>query len=217
MQVGVPGAEPPRARAAQEVGEVEGGDGAHTLRAWWPAGALGHKTVPLSSPCPSWMSSHRLRDCSSGQTLAKLALLVPTGGWGLWFGGAADGSAAQDREGGGAQTQHSPPTSFPPSAGSSWLCAPPSSCLSTTSSGMSSSSSSAMRIPGEIVPLWRDREGHRGRLGWIRSPLLPGICVVAMETLPVSTYTDGHMVIQACWAPLHARPRRHGYLVGALM
>lgn len=86
--------------------------------------ASGHKTVPLSSPCPSWTSAHRLRDSGSGRSLAKLALLVPTGGWGLWFGGAADGSAAQDREGGGAQTQHSPRTSFPPPV----LAAPGSVC-----------------------------------------------------------------------------------------
>lgn len=51
--------------------------------------ASGHKAVPLSSLCPSWMSTHRLCDCSSGQSPAELALPVPTGGWGLWFGGAA--------------------------------------------------------------------------------------------------------------------------------
>lgn len=87
--------------------------------------ASGHKAVPLSSLCPSWMSTHRLPDCSFGWSLAKLALPVPTGGWGLWFGGAAEGSAAQDREGGGVQTQHSPCTSFPTQC---WqllaLCAP---------------------------------------------------------------------------------------------
>lgn len=43
-----------------------------------------------------------------------------------------------------------------------------------------------------------DREGRQGGPGWIRSPLLPGICVVAMETLPISTYTDG------TWRSRHA-------------
>lgn len=52
MQVGVPGAEQPRARAAQEVGEVEGGDGAHILRAWRPAGGLGAQNCPAVFSVP---------------------------------------------------------------------------------------------------------------------------------------------------------------------
>ena len=52
MQVGIPGAEQPWARAAQEVGKVEGGDWAHILRAWWPAGSLGAQSCPAVFSVP---------------------------------------------------------------------------------------------------------------------------------------------------------------------
>ena len=52
MQVGVPGAEQLWARAAQEVGKVEGGDWAHILRAWRPAGSLGAQSCPAVFSVP---------------------------------------------------------------------------------------------------------------------------------------------------------------------
>lgn len=96
--------------------------------------------------CPSWMSTHRLCDCSSGQSPAELALPVPTGGPGCGLEGLLV-PAAQDCEGGGTQTSTHPALLFPLQCGSSQSLCAPSSCLSTTSSGTSSSSSSAPFIP----------------------------------------------------------------------
>ena len=52
MQVGVPGAEPPRARAAQEVGEVEGGDGGTYSPSLAASRSLGAQNCPAVFSVP---------------------------------------------------------------------------------------------------------------------------------------------------------------------
>lgn len=153
MQVGVPGAEQPWARAAQEVGNAEGGDWGRISSE--PGGSRRPRGTKLSRCllCAPPGCPHTDCDCSSGQSPAELATPGAhrrVGGCGL------EGllKALQLRT--VRAVVHEPALTlhfFPHSvlAAPVSVC-PPSSCLSTTSSGTSSSSSSAMRIPGKIVP-----------------------------------------------------------------